>query len=144
MEKTLEDTQDEKLFNLSGVLKKVLYKNDETKYIIAVLENNQKICGVYFDADIEKIVGEEILLRGNWTTHKKYGVQFEFQTLELKEAELFFFLTKIVKGVGKKFAHELLEKYDEEELIDILNNRPNELLNFKGIKEKKLEKIVSS
>ena len=26
----------EKSFNLSGVLKKVLYKNDETKYTIAV------------------------------------------------------------------------------------------------------------
>ncbi|MCG3719675.1 exodeoxyribonuclease V subunit alpha, partial [Aliarcobacter butzleri] len=93
-----------KSFKLSGVIKKVLYKNDETKYIIAVLENNQKVCGTYFDTDIEKIVGEEVVLTGNWTTHKKYGVQFEFDTLELKEAEMFFFLTKIVKGVGKKFA----------------------------------------
>ena len=138
------DNQEEKLFNLSGVLKKVLYKNDETKYVIAVLENNQKICGSYFDADIEKIVGEEILLKGDWTTHKKYGVQFEFQILELKEAEMFFFLTKIVKGIGKKFANELLEKYTEEELVEILNEKPSELLQFKGIKEKKLEKIVSS
>ena len=103
-----------KSFKLSGIIKKVLYKNDETKYIIAVLENNQKVCGTYFDTDIEKIVGEEVVLKGNWTTHKKYGVQFEFDTLELKEAEIFFFLTKIVKGVGKKFAHELLEKYSEE------------------------------
>lgn len=135
---------EEKLFNLSGVLKKVLYKNEETKYVIAVLENNQKICGVYFDTDIEKIVGEEVLLKGDWTTHKKYGVQFQFQTLELKEAEIFFFLTKIVKGIGNKFAHELLEQYSEDELVEILNERPSELLNFKGIKEKKLDKIVSS
>lgn len=133
-----------KSFKLSGILKKVLYKNDETKYIIAVLENNQKVCGTYFDTDIEKIVGEEVVLTGNWTTHKKYGVQFEFDTLELKEAEMFFFLTKIVKGVGKKFASELLEKYSENELIEILNDRPNELLNFKGIKDKKLETIISS
>jgi exodeoxyribonuclease V alpha subunit len=133
-----------KSFKLSGVIKKVLYKNEETKYIIAVLENNQKICGAYFDTDIEKIVGEEVILKGNWTTHKKYGVQFEFDTLELKEAEIFFFLTKIVKGVGKKFAHELLEKYTEEELVEILNERPQELLDFKGIKEKKLQTIVSS
>lgn len=84
----------EKSFNLSGVLKKVLYKNDETKYTIAVLENNQKICGVYFDADIEKLVGEEILLTGNWITHSKYGVQFEFNTLQVKEHELFFSLLK--------------------------------------------------
>ncbi|BAK73133.1 AAA family ATPase [Arcobacter sp. L] len=133
-----------KSFKLSGIIKKVLYKNDETKYIIAVLENNQKICGAYFDTDIEKIVGEEVILKGNWITHKKYGVQFEFDTLELKEAEMFFFLTKIVKGVGKKFAHELLEKYSEDELVEILNERPNELLDFKGIKDKKLETIVSS
>lgn len=52
------DINEEKNYNLSGVLKKVLYKNDETKYVIAVLENNQKICGTYFDADIEKMVGE--------------------------------------------------------------------------------------
>ena len=136
--------QEYKSFKLTGVLKKVLYKNDENKYVIAVLENNQKVCGTYFDTDIEKIVGEEVILTGNWTTHKKYGVQFEFDTLELKEAELFFFLTKIVKGVGHKFAHDLLEKYSEEELIDILNNNPNKLLDFKGIKEKKLEKIVAS
>ena len=133
-----------KSFKLSGVIKKVLYKNEETKYIIAVLENNQKICGAYFDTEIEKIVGEEVILKGNWITHKKYGVQFEFDTLELKEAEIFFFLTKIVKGVGKKFAHELLEKYTEEQLVEILNDRPEELLDFKGIKEKKLLTIVSS
>ena len=89
-----------KSFKLSGVIKKVLYTNDETKYVIAVLENNQKICGAYFDTEIEKIVGEEVVLNGNWTTHKKYGVQFEFDTLELKVAEIFFFLTKIVKGIG--------------------------------------------
>ncbi len=138
------ETKEEKLFNLTGTLKKVLYKNEESKYIIAVLENNQKICGTFFDTDIETLVGEEVLLKGNWTTHKKYGVQFEFQTLELKEAEMFFFLTKVVKGIGQKFAHELLEQYTEDELVEILNEKPNELLKFKGIKEKKLHKIVSS
>jgi exodeoxyribonuclease V alpha subunit len=133
-----------KSFKLSGVIKKVLYTNDETKYVIAVLENNQKICGAYFDTEIEKIVGEEVVLNGNWTTHKKYGVQFEFDTLELKEAEIFFFLTKIVKGIGKKFANELLVKYTEDELVQILNENPEELLQFKGIKEKKLKTIVAS
>ena len=136
--------EEEKSYKLSGVLKKVLYKNEENNYCIAVLENNQKICGTYFDTDIEKIVGEEIILVGNWITHKKYGVQFAFDTLELKEQELFFFLTKIVKGIGQKVAHELLEKYEEEELIEVLNERPSELLKFKGIREKKLATITAS
>ncbi len=134
----------EKSFNLTGVLKKVLYKNDETKYIIAVLENNQKICGIYFDADIEKLVGEEIIMSGNWITHSKYGVQFEFNTLQVKEHELLFFLTKIVKGFTKKAASEILDKYGENGLIEVLEKNPNELLNFKGIKEKKLKMILNS
>lgn len=136
--------EENKTFKLSGVLKKVLFFNEETKYCIAVLENNQKICGQYFDTHIEKIVGEEIILTGNWISHKKYGVQFAFESLQLKEAELFFFLTKIVKGITKKSAQELLKKYQEEELIEILNTNPNELLNFKGIKDKKLKTIVES
>lgn len=136
--------QEEKTYKLSGVLKRVLFKKEDSGFCIAVLENNQKICGSYFDTDIDKIVGEEIILTGNWVTHKKYGVQFAFDTLELKEQELYFFLTKIVKGIGKKVAHELLVKYKEEELIEVLNERPNELLNFKGIKEKKLQQIITS
>ncbi len=135
---------EEKQYKLSGTLKRVLYFNQDNNYCIAVLDNNQKICGQYFDTDLEHLVGEEVLLTGNWITHKKYGVQFEFTTLEIKEAELFFFLTKIVKGVGKKLAKELLHKYSEEELIKILNETPAKLLEYKGIKEKKLTQIVTS
>lgn len=133
-----------KSFKLSGILKKVLFCNKDTGFCIAVLDNDQKICGTYFDTDIEKIVGENIILNGNWVTHKKYGIQFAFDTLELKEQELYFFLTKIVKGIGRKVALELLEKYSEEELVEVLNNKPEELLNFKGIREKKLSTIKTS
>ena len=135
---------DEKTFKLSGVLKRVLYFNAENSYCIAVLENDQKICGIYVDTDIEKILGEEIILTGNWITHKKYGIQFAFDTLEIKEAELYFFLTKIVKGIGSKTAHMLLDKYNEEELVKIFNENPNELLKIKGISEKKLKIIITS
>lgn len=133
-----------KQFNLTGVLNKILYFNPDNNYTIAVLENGQKICGHYFDTDIEKLVGEEILIKGRWESHKKYGVQFVFDSLHIKEAEVYFFLTKIVKGVSKKLAHEMTKKYSDEELYEILDNDPEKLLEFKGIKEKKLTQIVLS
>ena len=135
---------EQKSFTLTGTLKKILYNNAENNYYIAVLDNDQKICGQYFDTDLEKMVGEEIKITGNWNTHKKYGVQFVFTSLEIKEAEIFFFLTRIVKGVSKKLAFELTGKYSDDELCEILDNRPAELLQFKGIKEKKLTQIVTS
>ena len=136
--------QEGKSYKLSGVLKKVLYKNDENNYHIAVLENGQKICGQYFDTDLDKLTGVELLMEGSWQTHSKYGVQFVFDSLQIKEAEIYFFLTKIVKGISKKLALELTSKYSEDELCDILDNEPSKLLEIKGIKEKKLNQIVMS
>jgi exodeoxyribonuclease V alpha subunit len=138
------DTEKEQLFTLSGTLKKVLYHNEENSYIIAVLENNQKICGHYFDTDISHLEGEEIELQGSWETHQKYGVQFNFVSLNVKEDELHFFFTKIVKGFTKKTLELILKKYSVEEIYDILDNTPAKLLEFKGIKEKKLTQIVTS
>ena len=139
-----ENNEAEQLFKLTGTLKKVLYHNEENNYTIAVLDNNQKICGHYFDTNINHLEGEEIELQGNWETHKKYGVQFNFVSLELKEDELYFFFTKIVKGFTKKLLNQILKKYTQEELYNILDNTPAKLLEFKGIKEKKLTQIVSS
>jgi len=138
------DIEKEKSINIQGTLKKVLYHNSENNYYIAVLENNQKICGNYFDTDLSKLEGEDLILIGNWETHNKYGVQFNFETLEIKKNEVFFFLTKIVKGFTKKLATEITKKYTQKELYEILDNRPSVLLEFKGLKEKKLTQIVTS
>jgi exodeoxyribonuclease V alpha subunit len=139
----MTDTEQSQV-KLSGVIKKILYHNEENNYSIAVLENNQKICGHYFDTEIHKLEGEEVLLTGNWETHNKYGVQFAFTALEIREEELFFFLTKIVKGISKKLIKEIFKKYSEDELYEILDNTPAKLLEIKGIKEKKLTQIVTS
>ena len=140
----MTDTNNEQLFTLTGTLKKVLYHNDENNYIIGVLENNQKICGHYFDSDVKLLEDEEITLQGNWETHKKYGVQFNFVSLEIKEDEIHFFFTKIVKGFTKRTLDAILKKYSVEEIYEILDNTPAKLLEFKGIKEKKLTQIVTS
>jgi len=131
------------LEKLTGTIKKVLFCSDDG-YCIAVLDKGQKICGTYIQTNIKKLEGEEVSLSGNWTKHKKYGEQFVFESLELMEEQLYFFLTKVVKGVGKNVAKTLTNKYSEDELVDIIENNPNTLLNIKGIKEKKLQTITNS
>ena len=96
--------------NLTGVLKKILFTNEDNNYYIAVLDNDQKICGQYFDAPLEKLVGEEVLISGSWNVHKKYGAQFVFTSVQVKEAEIYFFLTKIVKGISKKYFFKYTSK----------------------------------
>jgi exodeoxyribonuclease V alpha subunit len=46
---------------------------------------------------------------GEWKKHKSYGLQFLFRELTVLENELFYFLTRMVRGLGKNLAHHLIE-----------------------------------
>jgi len=79
-----------------------------------------------------------------WEEHKKYGKSFKFISIKVNQNELFFFLNKIIKGFTKKLSAELIEHFGAEELVEILDNDIEKLLEFKGIKEKRLKKIQIS
>jgi len=94
-------------------------------------------------ANNASVVGAEFEFHGSWQM-SKYGRQFDFDSYKLLGSELLFFLSKVVKGLGEKLAQELIDRYGEKELVDILDNRPEELLKVKGIKEKRLAIITKS
>jgi exodeoxyribonuclease V alpha subunit len=101
------------------------------------------LCGVHYDAGVD-LQGVQVKAVGEWQKHKSYGMQFIFDELIILENELFYFLTKVVKGLGKKLATFLIDSMCEEKLEQILDNDPNQLLEVKGIKGKKLTKIVAN
>ena len=127
---------------LIGQIDRILFEDEG--FIIAVLKSGEKVSGIYYESDIESIKGSAITLSGFWEEHKKYGKTFKFETLKVNQNELFFFLNKIIKGFTKKLTAELIEKFGQEGLVDILDNDIERLLEFKGIKEKRLKKIQAS
>ena len=127
---------------LIGQIDRILFEDEG--FIIAVLKSGEKVSGIYYESDIESIKGSAITLSGFWEEHKKYGKTFKFETLKVNQNELFFFLNKIIKGFTKKLTAELIEKFGQEGLVDILDNDIERLLEFKGIKEKRLKKIQTS
>ena len=127
---------------LIGQIDKILFEDEG--FFIAVLKSGEKISGSYFESSIESIKGSAISLKGYWEEHKKYGKTFKFEHLKVNQNELFFFLNKIIKGFTKKLSAELIEQFGSEGLIDILDNDIEKLLEFKGIKEKRLKKIQAS
>ncbi len=128
---------------LIGQIDHILFENDEG-FFIAVLKSGEKISGVYLDAKVSSIKGSAVTLSGYWEEHKKYGKTFKFDHLKVNQNPLFFFLNKIIKGFTKKLSAELIEKFGEKGLIDILDNDIERLLEFNGIKEKRLKKIQAS
>ncbi|MCF6340596.1 MAG: ATP-dependent RecD-like DNA helicase [Sulfurimonas sp.] len=127
---------------LIGQIDKILFEDEA--FFIAVLKSGEKVSGSYHESEIKHIKGSAITLSGYWDEHKKYGKTFKFDSIKVNQNQLFFFLNKIVKGFTKKLTAELIEHFGDEKLIDILDNDIEKLLEFKGIKEKRLKKIQAS
>lgn len=127
---------------LIGQIDRILFESEE--FFIAVLKTGEKISGSYVQTSISTLKGSAVTLSGYWDEHKKYGKTFKFDHLKVNQNPLFFFLNKIIKGFTKKLSAELIEKFGEKGLIDILDNDIERLLEFDGIKEKRLKKIQES
>lgn len=139
---------------ISGEIKRITYFNKDNSFAIIRLntdtnhdDNAVTAAGIFPDCAMigtEKVKGLTCSLTGRWVKNKKYGWQFSFTQIKLDNSGLFFFLTNIVKGLGASLSQKLIDSYGENNLIDILDNHSDELLKFKGIKEKKLLKITAS
>ena len=127
---------------LIGQIDRILF--EEEGFFIATLKSGEKISGTYYESSVENIKNSAITLQGEWHEHKKHGKTFKFDSIKVNQNELFFFLNKIIKGFTKKLAADLIEQFGSKELVNILDNEIERLLEFKGIKEKRLKKIQAS
>ncbi|MBU1659792.1 AAA family ATPase [bacterium] len=127
---------------LIGQIDKILFEDEG--FFIAVLKSGEKISGTYYESEVSHLKDSAITLKGVWQEHKKYGKTFKFDVLKVNQNLLFFFLNRIIKGFTKKLTAELIEHFGAAELVKILDNNIEKLLEFNGIKEKRLKKIQAS
>jgi exodeoxyribonuclease V alpha subunit len=127
---------------LIGQIEHILFEDDG--YFIAVLKSKEKISGTYYESDVKHLKGAAVTLKGEYVDHPKYGRSFKFESLHVNQNELFFFLNRVIKGFSKKLSADLIERYTQEGLIEILDNDIERLLENKGIKQKRLKSIQES
>ncbi|MEA3522120.1 MAG: AAA family ATPase [Campylobacterota bacterium] len=127
---------------LIGQIEHVLF--EDNGFFIAVLKSKEKISGTYYESDVSHLKGAAITLKGEYVEHPKYAQSFKFESLHVNQNELFFFLNRVIKGFSKKLTADMIEKYGEAGLIDILDNDIEKLLDNKGIKAKRLKSIQAS
>jgi exodeoxyribonuclease V alpha subunit len=127
------------MMTLIGQIDKIIFEQEG--FFIGVLKSGEKIQGEYHESEVKNLVDAAVTLKGDYQEHQKHGRSFLFETIIINQNELFFFLNRVVKGFPKKVTADLIEKFGEEGLIDILENDIERLLEFKGIKKKRLEKM---
>ncbi len=110
------------------------------------IEINKTITFTGYFAELNK--DDTYVFQGKYTFHNRYGYQFQVSEYEKKEPEgretiLDFLTSSFVKGCGIKTAEKIFEKFGNDALAKIKENKDN-LLLVSSITEKKATQIYNS
>src|SRR5699024_5031533 len=129
-----------------GEIVKILFQKED--FLIAVLKtdtNQIKIIGNVYG--VKK--GEEVILRGDWETHPRFGEQLKVESwkrpIPQNEEQIIAYLSSpMVKGCGKKTAIKIVEHLGEDTLNIIMKEKETCLSNIQGLGKKRAKKITTS
>ena len=132
---------------ITGEVNKVLFFAEDSGYTVARLT-----AADHQDINIvgcmpKGIAGNTITATGNWKTNPKYGKQFEVMSCRVEapsgETGLISYLSKNIPGIGPTTAKRIVDMFGDKTL-DVINNTPEELVQVKGVTEKKVDAICEN
>jgi exodeoxyribonuclease V alpha subunit len=131
---------------LEGQLERIVYFNEDSLYTVARLKVKGKRGLVTVVGQIGGVTpGEELALSGSWEVHSEYGEQFRVDTCTVRLPAKVQGIEKylgsgLIKGIGPEMAGRLVG-YFGDKTLDVIENRPEDLLKVEGIGEKRLQTI---
>lgn len=134
----------DELLELCGSVEAIIYRNEQNGYTVITLsceDGEADAVGIM----PEVAVGEELVVRGHWQTHKSYGEQFAVasctRSMPTGSAAILKYLSsRSVKGIGPATARRMVEAFGENTL-EIIEKEPLRLTEIKGISREKALKI---
>ncbi len=137
---------EEKLLHIEGTVDHVIYYNSMNDY--AVIELNSGGENIPVVGNFGNIgEGEHLIAEGEYTTHPRYGTQFQAKYWDRKlptdSLNIQRWLsTGVIKGIGDSLAQRIVDRFGDETL-DIMENDPYRLQEIRGISPKKCAAIES-
>ena len=134
----------EDLFELSGQVESIIYRNDENGYTVIELAGDESMITATGIMPLVN-VGEAVKLYGSFKTHPSYGEQFVVTALERSMPEsmdgiLKYLSSGAIKGIGPATARRLVLEFGDDTLA-VLENEPERVAKLRGISEKKAIEI---
>ena len=134
---------------LDGVLERVTFANPETGYTIARIapERGAELVtavGPLLGAQ----VGEFLRLRGRWSSHPKYGRQFEVHSystvLPATAAGIQKYLgSGLIKGIGPVMAERMVAHFGVD-IMHVIDDEPGRLIEVDGLGPKRTAMIAAA
>ena len=134
---------------LDGVLERVTFANPETGYTIARIapERGAELVtavGPLLGAQ----VGEFLRLRGRWSSHPRYGRQFEVHSyatvLPATAAGIQKYLgSGLIKGIGPVMAERMVAHFGVD-IMHVIDHEPGRLIEVDGLGPKRTAMIAAA
>ncbi len=129
---------------VSGYVAHIIYRREKNGYTVFQLNNDdgEVTCVGTFHFIAE---GELLEVKGEYTTHKLYGHQFQVKEYQFKDPEDLMSIERYlgsgaIKGIGIKLAGRIVRKF-QEDTFRIIEEEPERLVEIKGISERMAREI---
>ena len=137
------------LLTLEGRLERITYFNKDTHYTVARFKRANPatvLTVVGYLAGVSP--GETITIKGTWVAHRKYGQQFKIQSFAVTlpaavDGIKNYLASGVIKGIGPSMAARMVKLFGADTL-EIIEKRPERLLEVEGIGETKATMIQSA
>jgi len=133
---------------IQGIVDRVIYQNQENGFAVFVVQVNAHN-GVTVKGYVPTITaGEQVLVRGIWNMHQKFGKQFDAQSCEKQAPTSILGLKKylssgLIKGIGPVYGDKLVAAFGEK-VLEVIDKTPERLMSVPGIGAKRVEKIIAA
>ncbi len=133
---------------LVGVIEKCLFKASDTGYSVLSLQINshQSVTITGYLSEVHE--GSRIEVKGDWTSHPKFGRQFAVETYSVSLPQSVLGIQRylssgLIKGIGPKFAERLVDRFGSDTL-DVIDKHPERLSQVSGVGEKRIQQIIAA
>jgi exodeoxyribonuclease V alpha subunit len=135
---------------LEAVLERITYANEDTGYTIARVATERTgpdlltVVGPLLGAQ----VGESLRLTGRWSSHPKYGKQFQVDSYSTVLPATIqgirrYLGSGMIKGIGPMMAERMVAHFGTE-ILTIIEDQPGRLLEVHGLGPKRTKKIADA
>lgn len=132
------------LLEVRGVIDRIIYQKDD--FMIGKLKTDKE--EITFRGNIFGVEkSEEIIFKGVWKNHPKYGKQLEVKGWERpipKTKEKIIVFLASLKGCGNRHAARIVNTLGENAIEIIMREKEEALLRIKGIGKKRASTIAQS
>ena len=135
---------------LEAVLERVTYANEETGYTIARVATERSgpdlltVVGPLLGAQ----VGESVRLSGRWTSHPRYGRQFEVRSYSTVLPATIqgiqrYLGSGLVKGIGPVMAERMVAHFGTD-ILRVIEEEPERLIDVPGVGPKRTKLVAGA